>query len=808
MSDKDGNNGQNNSRGALQTGSSAFVLGDSEIYPDRQIVRRLGTETCVDQPAMSVLCLLASRPGEVVSRLELQRAIGKNEQITSKSLAACIDELRQALGDEADDAKYIEAVSGRGYRLNGFAGAEPENPREQVVVNDPRGNGDSGLIPSFWQELQQRRVFRAAVAYVIIAWALLQVIDIVFPLLGIPDWGMTLTFLVMLVGFPLVLVFAWTFQWDAGGLHFDSPLKDHGPPGFRRLSLGVALLATVLFSLLVWQSWEQIKRVEVDSESESLPVASGEGIPENSIAVLRFANIGGAEEDDYFSDGLSEELLNVLARLREMKVVSRSSSWSLPKDIDVAAIRERLRVGYVLEGSVRRSGEVVRITAQLINTRNGYHLWSDTFDRKLEDILEVQDEVARQITDALQILLSERSRSYLEEPRITNVASYDAYLQGLAALRKPLDPAVLDEAEQFFLRANELEPGFSGSWAGLCKTRLQRYGFSRSANDFEQAEAACHRTLTLDATSPGVLEALGELYMKSGQLAKAERNYRSALVLAPNSAEALMGLGNTLMRSGKNDEAEAYLKQAVALDAGYWKAQNALGSFYFIQGQAEQALPYFRRVTLLAPDYVIGHNNLGAANMLTGNFDQAVSAFEDALALGPDRNAYSNAGSAQFFLRHFEEAAELYQSAISLAPEDYMLWGNLGDTLGQLGRNQEAREAYAQAAQLAEGLRDIDAGDPNLRVSLARYYARLGRSDEARRILDAIDPTSADMYVYYDMSLAWLALGDSRASLGALQNALAAGYESSLISQDPGLDALKNDPAFIALLESSRAQEE
>ncbi len=804
MPDKDGQNGQNNSRGELQTVPSSFVLGDSEVYPERQIIRRLGTETFIDEPAMSVLCLLASRPGEVVSRFELQRALGKSEQVPAKTLAGCIDELREALGDDADNARYIEAVSERGYRLNGIA--ESGNLPCEGLVDHPLESGDRELIPSFWQELQQRRVFRAAVAYVIIAWALLQVIDIVFPLLGIPDWGMTLTFLVMLIGFPLVLLFAWTFQWDAGGLRYDSPFKEHGPPGFRRLSFGVGMLATALFSLLVWQSWEQIIRVDPVSETQSGSVDSAEDIPGNSIAVLRFANIGGVEEDEYFSDGLSEELLNVLARLREMKVVSRSSSWSLPKDIDVAGIRERLRVGYVLEGSVRRSGDVVRITAQLINTRNGYHLWSDTFDRKLEDILKVQDEVARQITEALQILLSERSRSYLNKSRITNVDAYDAYLQGLAALRKPLEPGVLAEAEQFFLRANELESGFAAAWAGLCKTRLQRYGFSRSVNDFEQAESACNRTLTLDETSPGVFEALGELYMKSGQLDKAERNYRSALVLAPNSAEALMGLGNTLMRLGKGDEAEAYLQQAVALDAGYWKTQNALGSFYFTQGQAEQALPYFRRVTLLAPEYVIGHNNLGAANMLTGNFDQAVRAFEAALALGPDRNAYSNAATAQFFLRHFEEAAELYQRAIALAPEDYMLWGNLGDALGQLGRNREAREAYAKAAELAEGLRDIDADDPNLRVSLARYYARLGRTDEARQNLAAIDQTVADMYVYYDMSVALLALGDGQASLAALGKALEAGYETSLVGQDPGLDALKTDPGFIALLESSGEQ--
>ena len=745
---------------------------------------------------MALLCHLAESPGEVLSRAELGQRLGGSEPQPLKAVPNAVRELRRALGDDVHEGRYIETVTGRGYRLVSTAVDDPAGQRAVV--------SEAGLWHSLWQELQQRRVFRAAVAYVVAAWALLQVIDIVYPLLGVPESGMALTFLAMLAGFPLVLLLAWTLQWGAEGLRYDSPMARPGPPGFRRLSLAVALVSTALFSLFVWQSWQQLRLADTGGEQGPVAVMSQAGIPDNSIAVLRFVNLSSSSEAEYFSDGLSEELLNLLARLRELKVASRTSSWSLPPEMDVAAIRERLQVGYVLEGSVRRSGDLVRITAQFIDTSNGYHLWSDTFDRDLEDIFEVQDEVARKITDALQIILSDRSQAYLKQSPLANVEAYDAYLHGLAALRKPLEGNVLDEAEGWFEQANSLEPGFAGAWAGLCKTHLARYRFSRAVADFEHAETACHRTLTLDEASPGVFEALGALYLNSGQLEKAVRNYRAALVLAPNSVEALVGLGNTLARLGQAEEAEAYLQQAVTRDPGYWSAQNALGSFYFNQGQAEKAVAPYRRVTLLAPDYVIGHNNLGAAHMLTGSFDQAVSAFADALALGPDRNAYSNAGSAQYFLRQFDAAAEMYRNAISLSPENYQLWGHLGDALLAAGSSAPALEAYQRAAELAEGVRAIDASDPTLQVSLARYYGNLEREAEARALLDDIDLTAADMYVYYDMSLAFIAVGDLSNAIQALRQSLAAGYEASLIDQDPGFDPLRQQLEFDTLLQSVR----
>ncbi|MEP4146084.1 MAG: tetratricopeptide repeat protein [Halioglobus sp.] len=663
--------------------------------------------------------------------------------------------------------------------------------------------GEHSLVRGFWQELRQRKAFRVGATYVVVVWALLQSADVVFPILGLPDWIMTGIFLGALLGFPVVLLLAWTIQWGPGKPRFDRPFKFGGSRGYRSLYLLTTVVLTGLLSVLIYQSYEQVSSQEPDRKEPTVEPRDPNLIPRNSIAVLRFANISGNVEDDYFSDGLSEELLNLLAKLQELKVASRTSSWSLPEDLDVTAIRDRLRVGYVLEGSVRRSGEVLRVTAQLINTQDGYHVWSETFDRKMEDVFLVQDEVASKITGTLKILLSEKSRRFLERSQIENVEAYNAYLLGAEQLRMPLNLDVLAEAEQLFNQSKALEPGFSRAWAGLCKTYLGKYQFTKSSEDFGSAETSCHRTLTLDESSPGIFEALGDLYMASGQYDRAMESYESALVLAPKSVDGLMGLGNSLARQGETERAESYLQQAIQNDVGYWKAHNALGTFYFNQGRYEDAIPHYRRVTSLARGYAIGHNNLGAAYMLAGLFDEAVQEFSSSLDLRPHHNTYSNIGSAQFFLRNYEEAANMYQLAVDLAPEDGMQWGHLGDALSfDPQRQAESRDVYKKALSLVREQWEINPSDPYLIVAIARYHARLGDKASALKAINSLDESALDVYVYYDLSLAYVALGDQKSAMESLRQAIKGGYDVNMIARDPGFDSLHGIPEFQALVAS------
>jgi TolB-like protein/Flp pilus assembly protein TadD len=679
---------------------------------------------------------------------------------------------------------------------------EQDNPGANSASRE-RSRHSSPFL-GFWQELRERRAFRVGATYVFVVWALMQAADVLFPILGFSDRILAGIFLVALIGFPVVLLMAWMIQWGPDGPRFDPPLAGVDSSSHLTLYLLTTVLLTGVLSALIYQSYNQITgEPQVEAVAEPTALVEPAPIPENSIAVLRFANLGGSETDEYFSDGLSEELLNLLARLQELKVASRTSSWAVPEGTAVDAIRDRLRVAYVLEGSVRRGGDKLRVTAQLIDTSDGYHIWSETFDRQVENVFGVQDEVAEKITNALEILLSEKSRRYLEDHRIDNTEAYEAYLQGAQQLRMPADPEVLGDAERFFSRARDLEPRFAQAWAGLCKTYLAKFQFSKSKEDFQDAESACHRTLTLDDSSPGIFEALGDLYAASGQYDKATEAYESALVLAPQSAEAMMGLGRSRERSGDSEEAQKYLELAIEADPGHWKTHNALGSFYFDQGRYEEAIPHFRRVTALEPYYAIGHNNLGAAYMLSGQYDKAVQEFSSSLALRQDRNIYSNIGSAQFLLRNFDEAAAMYQRAVELAPDDYLQWGHLGDALGfDPNRQVESQAAYRKALELALEQREINPSDPYLIVAIARYHARLGETQAAREAIGKLDGLALDVYVYYDLSLAFIAMEDEAAALDALRSAVAEGYSVKLIAQDPGFDALRDENGFSALVES------
>jgi TolB-like protein/Flp pilus assembly protein TadD len=685
---------------------------------------------------------------------------------------------------------------------------EQDNPGADSASRE-RSRHSSPFL-GFWQELRERRAFRVGATYVFVVWALMQAADVLFPILGFSDRILAGIFLVALIGFPVVLLMAWVIQWGPDGPRFDSPLSGADFHSHLALYLLTTLLLTGLLSALIYQSYTQItEKPHAENVAEPIAQPAPAPIPNNSIAVLRFANLGGNEADEFFSDGLSEELLNLLARLQELKVASRTSSWAVPEGTAVDAIRDRLRVAYVLEGSVRRSGDVVRVTAQLIDSSDGYHVWSEIFDRRIENVFSVQDQVARKITNALEILLSEKSRRYLRDHRIENDEAYEAYLQGAQQLRMPADPEVLSDAEQFFTRARDLEPRFAQAWAGLCKTRLAEFQFSKSTEDFEGAESACHRTLTLDDSSPGIFEALGDLYAASGQYDKATEAYESALVLAPQSADAMMGLGRSRERTGDSKKAREYLELAIEADPGHWKTHNALGSFYFNQGHYEEAIPHFRRVTALEPYYAIGHNNLGAAYMLSGQYDKAVQEFSSSLALRPDRNIYSNIGSAHFLMRNFDEAAAMYQRAVELAPDYYRLWGHLADALAfGATRQAESQAAYEKALELAREQREINPSDPHLIVTTARYYARLGETEEAKKLIGQLDGLALDVYVYYDLTLAFIAMEDESAALDALRSAVEEGYGVSLIAQDPSFDMLRENEAFLNLIEPAQSTQQ
>lgn len=323
-------------------------------------------------------------------------------------------------------------------------------------------------LKSFFVELQQRRVFRIASVYVVTMWIVVQGALDLFPVFGIPDWAARLLVVVAVLGLPVAVVLAWAFQVTPSGIVRDAGESEASAGNAKfRLDLVVVAAALVLGAFLLVRS--NFDLITSDPVTETANTA-----PPSSIAVLPFDNFSDDENTGYFSDGLSEELLNVLASVPGMNVASRTSSFSFrDSDADIPTIAANLNVLYILEGSVRRSGKQVRITAQLIDARTDLHEWSQSFDRELEDIFAIQDEIAGAIVERLQpTLMAARGGGNplgVRPPATTNMEAYDLYLRGLFALRDE-DVDNNEEGLRLVAQALEIDPQFSQARALLSET--------------------------------------------------------------------------------------------------------------------------------------------------------------------------------------------------------------------------------------------------------------------------------------------------------------------------------------------------
>ena len=304
---------------------------------------------------------------------------------------------------------------------------------------------------AFFAELKRRRVGKVAIAYGTIAWLVTEASSVVLPALHVPEWTVTFVVVFLLVGFPVAMVLAWIFDVGPQGIERTEPLAGEPRSTHARLRMAYAAVVLVLMAGLGYLLYERgFGRAHANE-------------PHTSIAVLPFTNLSGDPARDYFSDGMSEELLNLLARIPGLKVASRTSSFAYKgRNLDIREVGRELGVETVLEGSVRQAGEQVRITAQLIDAETGFHLWSETYDRKLEDIFSVQDEIAAAIVDKLRIELApqEQALAMRDKAPTQNVEAYELYLQGQAAWKRRGEEN-LRKAIDLYQRAIGLDPGFA-----------------------------------------------------------------------------------------------------------------------------------------------------------------------------------------------------------------------------------------------------------------------------------------------------------------------------------------------------------
>jgi len=495
------------------------------------------------------------------------------------------------------------------------------------------------------EELKRRHVFRVAAIYVAVGWVLAEVAGFAGDTFNAPPWVVQMFTIFILLGFPLVVILAWAFEMTPHGLQ-----RDTG-----------AVSGTA---------------AEPEAESAPAPVAAGEEIrggrsgsqtavsaapSEQSIAVLPFVNMSSDPEQEYFSDGLSEELLNLLAQIPSLHVAARTSSFSFKGEkIDIPAVAEKLKVANVLEGSVRKSGNKVRVTAQLIKAANGYHLWSDTFDRTLEDIFAVQDEIAESVVSALKVsLLGQVPRA-----RETNPQAYALYLHGVYFLDL-LGPENLKKACQAFTRAVELDPEYAPAWDGLAGTYLQQVNIGQlgAEEGLALAREAGARALELDDTLADA--HAGDCLIKMAydwDWAGARAAIEKALQLAPSNAKAVRRAGALAGCQGRFREAIEFTRKAIELDPLTSAGYNNLALYCRAVGDLDGAQEAARHLLSLNPSQPGAHHVIALCLLSQGKLEAALAETEQE----PDRvfRGYVTIMVLDSMDRH-EEAAQLLEKYVS-----------------------------------------------------------------------------------------------------------------------------------------------
>ena len=444
-------------------------------------------------------------------------------------------------------------------------------------------------MTSFFTELKRRHVFRVAAAYVVTGWIVAQAAEFLLESFAAPQWILQTLIILLVLGFPIALVLAWAFELTPEGVELDKAAAADPVP------------------------------VPVAAAPEVLP-----GSPEQSIAVLPFVDMSADRDQEYFSDGLAEELLNLMAKVPGLHVASRTSAFFFKgKQEDIRAIAEKLRVRHVLEGSVRKAGNQLRVTAQLIKAEDGYHLWSETYDRPMDNIFAMQDEIALAVVDALKVkLLGEAPTA-----RETNTEAYNLYLQGVHFFTQRT-AETLDRAVDCLERAVAIDPEYAPAWAYLSSAYAVRGGSSGHGwqEGVTASREALQRALALDPDE-------AHTWISQGQLKSyydwdwegARSDLERARSLAPDNSEVYAALARLARSHGRLAESVELAERAIALDPLNLTAHSDRSRALMYLGRYEEAELGFRELVGLNPNHRNGTSMLSRIEMLRGNVDSALA---------------------------------------------------------------------------------------------------------------------------------------------------------------------------------------
>jgi TolB-like protein/Tfp pilus assembly protein PilF len=673
---------------------------------------------------------------------------------------------------------------------------------------------------NFFTELKRRNVYKVAIAYAVVAWLLIQVATQVFPFFEVPNWAVRLVVLLLAIGFPIALVIAWAFELTPEGLKRTEfadklPKKSSG----TRVWLYVVVLAGALSVSLFF-----LGRYTAPTKLTGSTNTAGK-----SIAVLPFANLSEDKANAYFAEGIQEEILTRLAKIADLKVISRTSTQRYQsKPGNLSEIAKQLGVANILEGSVQKAGDTVRVSVNLIQAASDSHLWADTYDRKLTDILGVESEIAKAIAEQLQAKLSGREEQALAVKPTNNPEAYDAYLRGLAFEAHSfysIDP--LSEAITFYERAVQLDPNFALAWAQLSRAHAEVY-FSRADTTATRRDAAKSALENAQKLKPNLSETL----LASGyyqyhvlrDYGLAKSTFALVSKMLPGSSEVPHALGLIARREGHWDQSIAYLEQALALDPRNVDLLAGTAGTYDVLRQFPAALKLWDRVLDIKPNDPDVMAVKASIYQAQGNLEAAAKVLSEVNAQTPNADTFRIKMTQLRLERNHSEAVRLLQARqtqfhftsefdkginqLLLASTQRLNGDSAGakvtaaqarNTLEPLCKNQPDNALFAAALSVANAV-------------LGEKEAALKEAERAIMLLPSIKDRVQGPGFEENLALIQTIVGENTRAISTLSRLLQMPYSGwyyltpitpALLRLDPIWDPLRNDPDFQKLISES-----
>jgi TolB-like protein/Tfp pilus assembly protein PilF len=658
------------------------------------------------------------------------------------------------------------------------------------------------MTTGFFEEVKRRKVYRVAAAYIVAAAFIIQIGSAVFPAWELPSWTLRLVVALLLVGFPVALILAWAYDVTPQGIQVTPTI----PGAHRRRNIVLLVAAGAVISIA--------------AGFFLLPRASARKI-DKSVAVLPFENLSDEKENAYFADGIQDDVLTNLSKIGDLRVISRTSVMQYRgRPTNLRDIGKALGVSNILEGSVRRSGNRVRVNVQLIDANTDEHLWASDYDRDVTDVFAIQSDLAREIANALQAKLSPAERTQMTRKPTEDGEAYLAFVQAHDLSCAVEDLTKLKQSEQLYQRAIELDPNFAlalARYSQLESWMLRTH--DASSEHREKARTLAERALQLQPDLPEAHLALGfTYYYGDNNYQAALREFEIAQQALPNEAEVYLAIGAIQRRQGKWAESTANLEKAVSLNPkDTWPLQNLTFNYQMLRNFDAANKTVDRALQIDPQGISLWGIKAKLAISEKGDLSVGEKLLEKAKSfpMSSEERLKMIGGQTNLLLaeRKYQEVLQLGASvpdeSFAAVPGSLAFkYFPIGIAHKALGDDAAARAAFLKAKNILEEQLKQKPDDADLRVQFAKLLAWLGEKDtaiaEAQRAID-LRPESKDAFegpqITEQVAQVYTILGDNARAIDLLDELLSRPSEvtSQSLKLDPAWDPLRNDPAFQAL---------